>query len=153
MMKMKVAWVPLIFMIFYHVSGAGGDIHSMLRQIDEEENDPSISQADKDKLDEFRTTMIKQEILKMLGLESAPNVSNSPQVPKQMVDSVLRQTDRKRVNEAGASREVIVMAEQGMIVICLHLIFIFASFIGFCINAIIKLSLSWINILGQFLSV
>ena len=84
----------------------------MLRQIDEEENDPNISQADKDKLDEFRTTLIKQEILKMLGLESAPNVSNSPQVPKQMVDSVLRQTDRKRVNEASASREVIVMAEQ-----------------------------------------
>jgi hypothetical protein len=118
---MKVAWVLLIFMLFYHAIGADGDIHSMLRQLDEEENDPDISQADKDKLDEYRTELIKAEILKMLGLERAPNISNSQQVPKKMVDTVLRQTNRKRVNEDSASTEVIVVAEQGMIVICLHL--------------------------------
>ena len=149
-MNMKVVWVHLIFVVFYHATGADGDIHSMLRQLDEEENDPRISESEKEKLDEYRTLLIKQEILKMLGLERPPNISHSPQVPKQTLDMVVRQTDGKRVHadtKVGAAKQVIVIAEQGgMIFICLHLISIFVNFIGFYNNTIIKLSLSWIRV-------
>jgi hypothetical protein len=137
---MKVVWVSLIFMVFYHATGAAGDIHSMLRQLDEEENDPDTPQSEKDKLDEYRTTLIKQEILKMLGLESPPNISHIPHIPKQTLDSVLHQTADKRVNAdtgGGASKQVIVMAEPGMIFICPRLILIFFNFIGFYNNTII----------------
>ncbi|XP_028401198.1 growth/differentiation factor 8-like [Dendronephthya gigantea] len=87
----------------------------MLRQLDIEENDPDITQSEKKKLDEYRRTVIKQEILKMLGLESPPNASNIPKIPKEMIKSVLHQTrhhrkgGRKNLDVAG--KQMIVIAE------------------------------------------
>ena len=119
MIKMNVVWICVILAVFYHATGADGDIHSMLRQLDEEENSPYITQSQKDKLDQYRTTLIKEEILKMLGLKSPPNISHGQEIPKQTMDSVIHQTYGERFNADAevdnTHAQVIVTAEPGMI--------------------------------------
>ena len=120
MININVVWIFLTLTVFYHATGTDGDIHSMLRQLDEEENNPSITQTEKDKLDEYRTTLIGEEILKMLGLKSPPNISHSQEIPKQTMDSIIRQTYGERFNadaeDDDSHEQVIVTAEPGMII-------------------------------------
>lgn len=104
-------WVALILLVTYHANVANGDIHTMLRRLDEEENDPEISLLEKNKLNEYRTVLIKQEILKMLGLKSAPNVTAAPAIPRQMLHGILRQSN---VPPHQDTKQVIVLAEPGM---------------------------------------
>ena len=143
-MKVNIVWIPFVFLLSHHAIYTDGDIHSMLRQLDIEENDPDITQSEKEKLDEYRNTLIKQEILKMLGLENPPNVSHIPQMPKEMIKSVLHQTKHHRKggrkNQEDTSKQIIVIAEPGMIIIPLHLI----SYLQTLLTTI-TLSLSWIN--------
>ena len=108
-------------MVLYHATGADLDIHNVLRQLDEKENDPNTSQSEKKKLDQYRTMMIKKAILKMLGLKSAPNITHTPHIPKHILNTVLKQTDEGVVGDT-SPKEIIVMAEQGMMFIYCYLI-------------------------------
>lgn len=119
MMQLSFVWAPLTFLVFYHATGAYGDIHSMLRQIDIVENDPDISKQEKKNLEEYRDSLVKQEILKMLGFERPPNVSVVQDIPKQMLRSVLRQATHDsgdaRGHQADGNKQIVVIAQPGML--------------------------------------
>lgn len=116
-------WNYVFFVVICHASGADGDIHSMLRQLDMEEHDPHVSESEKNKIDEYRKTLIQEEILNRLGLDSPPNSSHIPHFPKQMVENLLRQTTPDEEGAAvdsqvGAREQIIAMAEPGKKLIC-----------------------------------
>ncbi|XP_028405394.1 growth/differentiation factor 8-like [Dendronephthya gigantea] len=115
MMRLSFVLGPFILLVFHRATGAHGDIHSMLRQIDIKENDPDISEQEKKKLNEYRESLVKQEILRMLGLERPPNVSDVKNIPKEMLQSVLRQTTHDSgdapEHEADADKQIVVIAQ------------------------------------------
>ena len=108
-------WISLIFVMLHHAVGEETEIHSLLRQIDIEENGPNVSQSEKTRLDEYRKTLIREEILRRLGLDSPPNASHIPHFPKHLIEKVLRQTapDGEEHPQKAAQKQIITMAEAG----------------------------------------
>ena len=97
----------------------GGDIHSLLRDLDEAEHE---QRGNRDTLviDEYRKTLIKEEILNRLGLSNPPNISSNSVLPTQILQNVLLQksSESEEITKDtnayyGVTRQVVVMAEPG----------------------------------------
>lgn len=94
------------------------DIHSILRGLDNSDLEESNNETET--LNEYRKTLIKQEILNRLGLSSPPNISDSSFLPTQIIEDVLLQR-KSEVDEItkdvdayyGVTKQVVVVAEQG----------------------------------------
>ena len=67
--------ISSLLLIFCFTPRVESDIHSILRELDN--SDLEESNDDKESLNEYRKTLIKQEILNRLGLSSPPNISDS----------------------------------------------------------------------------
>lgn len=108
--------------VFCFTKRVEADIHSLLRELDSSDLEERGSPPNHDTygLNEYRKTLIKEEILKRLGLSQPPNISGSSSVPTQIIENVLfsRTTKDNEVSQDsdayyGGTKQVVVMAEPG----------------------------------------
>ena len=110
--------ISSLLLIFCFTPRVESDIHSILRELDN--SDLEESNDDTESLNEYRKTLIKQEILNRLGLSSPPNISDSSFLPKQVIEDVLlqRKSEDDEITKDvdayyGVTKQVVVAAEQG----------------------------------------
>lgn len=108
--------ISSLLLIFSFSPRVESDIHSILRELDS--SDLEENNNDTEKLNEYRKTLIKQEILNRLGLSTPPNISNSSFIPTQIIENILlqRKGEEERITNDveeyyGVTKQVVVMAE------------------------------------------
>lgn len=118
---MSPVLISSFLLVFCFSANVEADIHTVLRELDSADLEQRglASQYDRQMLNEYRKTLIKEEILSRLGLSSPPNISaGSSFLPTNVIEHVLLQGTQKEEQATedteayyGVTKQVVVMAE------------------------------------------